>query len=115
MLCDRLHTRRTPNGEFRLRRELYVLLCSEGSVWPGKARRTVPRPFDKRIPVYEGENILLEVIEGSSRDVLRPKYARKCFGWYTAVLELAEHKLVVSGQEGCQVSSAWFEKSVIRS
>lgn len=72
------------------------LLCSVRS---GEAMRTVPRSLQQRLEVHAWEDVLLEVIEGTSRYVLGSKIWLEGLTWNPAVLEFAEHKLVVSRQE----------------
>ena len=80
---------------------MLLKLCLSG-IWSEEALWPEPGALDEGIEVDGREDVLLEMVEGSTGHVLRAEERLKGLCWDTSVLELAQHELVVSSQEGCQ-------------
>lgn len=85
---------------------------SEKTLWPE------PGALDEGIEIDGREDIFFEVVEGSTRHILRAEERLKGLCWDASILELAQHELVVSRKKGCrgagQIGSAGVSEAIDR-
>jgi hypothetical protein len=75
-------------------------ILGRGGARLGPGLGTVPGTLDEAVPVDKGEEVLLEVVKGPPGLLLTAKDAGKGLLGDAAVLELAQHELVVAGEQG---------------
>jgi hypothetical protein len=71
-----------------------------------------PCTLQERIPVHGREDVLLQVIERFSWDVLRAKDGFKGLFRNTSVFKFGKHELVVAGEQSCDQMASQVQYSL---
>ena len=92
-------------GQFQMKEKVYIAvetaadkilmsLCELGLL---ESRSTVPTTIHEVAKVRPREDVLLQVIESSSRDCLVPNRARESLRGFQPVYELSQHQFAIFG------------------